>query len=290
MQTRSRHLNSPSLPIAWLIELVTTLIPVVIVFVTTRWRKWDIKSFESARWNKETSVLYRSKIIKYQFYCTLNASRAGRHRNLWPRTLDGSSNTFLTWISTETRPATNVIQHIRSHHTTTWHIISSPGYSNKLSCPTTWNVAPQKCTSNDKLLESRCMLNELNRLLAHLKFSLYRYAWQKAKVDDSPALRHESDLDNTVEVLLIGLKNVIFFPLDAIDYQCGDTTIVVPKKETVIDDSDSEDDSVEVTLPQPFPPPHGVTVKQKAQYGSVSSASSVTSCSTRRRRRRIYRI
>lgn len=48
---------------------------------------------------------------------------------------------------------------------------------------------------------------------------------QQYASDFSTAVRYDSDVDNTVEVILTGLKNFLYLPLDVIDWQCAiDTT------------------------------------------------------------------
>lgn len=82
----------------------------------------------------------------------------------------------------------------------------------------------------------------------------------------------------------MGLKSVLFFPLDTIDHQCGETTV---EKQTP--EPEEEDESVEVnedTFPNAFSSSQGDEVTGV----EVSVAEKQEAPSVRRRRRRIFRI
>lgn len=101
-------------------------------------------------------------------------------------------------------------------------------------------------------------------------------------------MTHGSDIDNTVEVILVGIKNFLYLPLDCIDSQCA-----IPAAEM---EHDPDDDiyAVEVNEdgpPQVIPSPEGVTVQERqVETAPAPEAIPTEAPSVRRRRRRIYRI
>jgi hypothetical protein len=105
----------------------------------------------------------------------------------------------------------------------------------------------------------------------------------------SPELKHHSDIDNTVEVMLVGIKRFLYMPLDCIDSQCA-----IPATESMEDDPD--DDiifAVEVNEDGPLeviPSPEGVTVQDRLVETAPAPEASTAAPSVPRRRRRIYRI
>lgn len=108
------------------------------------------------------------------------------------------------------------------------------------------------------------------------------------------AVKYDSDIDNTVETILTGLKNIIYLPLDCLDHNsmCAiDTTEEGIRDKNEGDNSSivSNQESISDTISQT---PHSVA-------GSIANESQATIFGLKqkapppargRRRRRIFRI